>query len=49
MNIPEKAQNELDKLLKGNKNFINGTPTAKICAFQHYKNSLYIKNLTLVF
>ena len=27
-NIPEKAQNELNKLLNGNKNFVNGTPTA---------------------
>ena len=27
--IPEKAKNELDKLLQGNKNFVNGTPTAK--------------------
>ena len=28
-NIPEAARIEVEKLLKGNKNFINGTPTAK--------------------
>ena len=28
-NIPEKSKNELLKLLKGNRNFVNGTPTAK--------------------
>ena len=27
-NIPERAKKELDKLLKGNQNFVNGTPTA---------------------
>ncbi len=29
VNIPEKARQELEKLFCGNKNFINGTPTAK--------------------
>lgn len=28
-NIPEKAKNELLKLLKGNRNFVNGNPTAQ--------------------
>ena len=28
-NIPEKAKNELIKLLRGNQNFVNSTPTAK--------------------
>lgn len=28
-NIPQAAKIEVEKLLKGNKNFINGTPTAK--------------------
>ena len=28
-NIPSNAKQELEKLLNGNKNFINGTPTAK--------------------
>ena len=28
-NIPQKAKNELLKLLKGNRNFVNGTPTAQ--------------------
>lgn len=28
-NIPQAAKAEVEKLLKGNKNFINGTPTAK--------------------
>lgn len=27
-NIPERAKKELEKLLQGNKNFVNGTPTA---------------------
>ena len=27
--IPQRAKQELDKLLQGNKNFVNGTPTAK--------------------
>lgn len=27
--IPTKAKEELEKLLRGNKNFVNGTPTAK--------------------
>lgn len=29
MNNKEKGKNELEKLLKGNKNFVNGCPTAK--------------------
>lgn len=29
VNIPTKAKQELDKLFKGNENFVNGTPTAK--------------------
>ncbi|MBQ8886082.1 MAG: hypothetical protein IJY61_00080 [Candidatus Gastranaerophilales bacterium] len=28
-NIPQKSKNELVKLLKGNRNFVNGTPTAQ--------------------
>ncbi len=28
-NVPEKAKNELIKLLRGNQNFVNSTPTAK--------------------
>ena len=28
-NISPRAKSELEKLLKGNKNFMNGTPTAK--------------------
>ena len=42
MNIPKKAKNELEKLLKGNKNFINGTPTAKnMCLSTLQKLALY--------
>lgn len=46
MNLPEnitpKAQKELEKLLDGNKNFINGTPTAKnMCLSTLQKLALY--------
>lgn len=46
MNLPEnisaKAQQELTKLLEGNKNFINGTPTAKnMCLSTLQKLALY--------
>ena len=46
MNLPEnitpKAKQELEKLLKGNKNFINGTPTAKnMCLSTLQKLALY--------
>lgn len=41
-NIPEKARKELEKLLNGNKNFINGTPTAKnMCLSTLQKLALY--------
>ena len=40
-NIPEniipKAEKELVKLLKGNRNFVNGTPTADIMSLEHLK------------
>ena len=46
MNLPEnitpKAKQELEKLLKDNKNFINGTPTAKnMCLSTLQKLALY--------
>ena len=41
-NIPQKARKELEKLLNGNKNFINGTPTAKnMCLSTLQKLALY--------
>ena len=41
-NIPDKARKELEKLLNGNKNFINGTPTAKnMCLSTLQKLALY--------
>ncbi len=41
-NIPIKARQELEKLLNGNKNFINGTPTAKnMCLSTLQKLALY--------
>lgn len=48
-NIPAKAKQELEKLLNGNINFINGTPTAKICVFLHCRNLHSIKNLMHAF
>ncbi len=42
MNLPENAKKELEKLLKGNKNFIKGTPTAKnMCLSTLQKLALY--------
>lgn len=41
-NIPQKARQELEKLLNGNKNFIKGTPTAKnMCLSTLQKLALY--------
>lgn len=41
-NIPDKAQQELEKLFNGNRNFINGTPTAKnMCLSTLRKLALY--------
>ena len=41
-NIVPKAKQELEKLLNGNKNFINGTPTAKnMCLSTLQKLALY--------
>ena len=41
-NIPPKAKQELEKLLSGNKNFINGTSTAKnMCLSTLQKLALY--------
>ncbi|MFI3300675.1 MAG: carbonic anhydrase [Candidatus Gastranaerophilales bacterium] len=40
--IPEAARNELESLLTGNKNFINGTPTLKnMCLATLQKHTLY--------
>ena len=33
----EKAKKELDKLLEGNKNFVNGTPSIKNMAIETLK------------
>ena len=42
VNIPDKARQELKKLLEGNKNFIKGTPTAKnMCLSTLRKLALY--------
>lgn len=41
-NVPQNAGQELEKLLNGNKNFINGTPTAKnMCLSTLQKLALY--------
>lgn len=41
-NVPQKAKQELLKLFNGNKNFINGTPTAKnMCLSTLQKLALY--------
>lgn len=41
-NIPHNAKQELEKLFNGNKNFINGTPTAKnMCLSTLQKLALY--------
>ena len=39
--IPEKSQKELEKLLNGNKNFVNGTPTAKNMCLETLKKFAY--------
>ena len=39
--IFNKAKNELDKLLQGNKNFVNGTPTAKNMSLETLKKFAY--------
>ena len=39
--IFDKAKNELDKLLQGNKNFVNGTPTAKNMSLETLKKFAY--------
>lgn len=36
-NIPQAAKKELEKLLKGNRNFVNGTPTANNMTLEHLK------------
>jgi carbonic anhydrase len=36
-NIPEKSRAELEKLLRGNRNFVNGTPTAQNICLQTLK------------
>ena len=39
--IPEKSKKELEKLLNGNKNFVNGTPTAKNMCLETLKKFAY--------
>ncbi len=41
MNIPERSRKKFERLLNGNKNFVNGTPTTKNMCFEALKKYAY--------